>query len=297
MVTLKDIFFNESRVMTCHYEMNLSTADGSLHSTVINRVHLDFDSNSKYWSFYIDDDKYLQIIDYLYTNQTVQTCHDQSNPLSVDIKSGLNDLDGNDFQIYPNLNNLNFTRMIILYINRKISTEIKSQIKQVGENNNFFVAIKDLSYMEFINRDTKPLAFISHDSRDKDPFVNSLAINLIRKYCPVWYDDFSLKIGDSLSESIRKGLKDINYCIIVVSNNFINNTGWGKHEFETILTREIHENKRVILPIWHNVTEEDVYNFCPILLDRLALNTSKESIEIIASKIAQVVLTKSNSPT
>lgn len=52
----------------------------------------------------------------------------------------------------------------------------------------------------------KPLAFISHDSNDKDSLVRELALELDKQLCPVWYDEFSLEIGDSLIENIEKGL-------------------------------------------------------------------------------------------
>ena len=38
----------------------------------------------------------------------------------------------------------------------------------------------------------------THDSRDKDAFVRELAHELAKNSCPVWYDEFSLKVGDSL---------------------------------------------------------------------------------------------------
>lgn len=41
--------------------------------------------------------------------------------------------------------------------------------------------------------------FISHSSEDKDDFVRPLA-NLLNEYgLKVWYDEFELKIGTSLS--------------------------------------------------------------------------------------------------
>ena len=59
----------------------------------------------------------------------------------------------------------------------------------------------------------KPLAFMCHDSRDKDEVARPLAIELIKMMCPIWFDEFSLKIGDSLRESIEKGLKECKKCI------------------------------------------------------------------------------------
>jgi hypothetical protein len=48
--------------------------------------------------------------------------------------------------------------------------------------------------------------FISHASEDKDSLVRPLAIALRHLGASVWYDEFSLHVGDSLSGSIDKGL-------------------------------------------------------------------------------------------
>ncbi len=44
--------------------------------------------------------------------------------------------------------------------------------------------------------------FISHASEDKDIFVRPLAYKLVQFGFEVWYDEFSLQIGDKLRESI-----------------------------------------------------------------------------------------------
>ncbi len=49
-------------------------------------------------------------------------------------------------------------------------------------------------------------AFICHASEDKEDFVRPLALKLQESGLKVWYDDFTLKIGDSLRRSIEKGL-------------------------------------------------------------------------------------------
>lgn len=122
----------------------------------------------------------------------------------------------------------------------------------------------------YANRRTvweKPLAFISHDSRDKESIARPIALNLQRKTCPVWYDEFSLQLGANLRESIEKGLKECKKCILVLSPNLLNNRGWGKKEFESIFTREILEDNALVLPIWAGVTKEQVYQFSPSLLN------------------------------
>ncbi len=49
-------------------------------------------------------------------------------------------------------------------------------------------------------------AFISHAWEDKEDFVRDLAHALQSERIEIWYDDFSLRAGDSLRQSMDFGL-------------------------------------------------------------------------------------------
>ena len=49
--------------------------------------------------------------------------------------------------------------------------------------------------------------FICHASEDKETFVRPLAEALHLENIAVWYDEFTLKLGDSIRRSLDKGLK------------------------------------------------------------------------------------------
>jgi TIR domain len=134
----------------------------------------------------------------------------------------------------------------------------------------------------------KPLAFISHDSRDKDAFVRKLAGTLQQMVCPVWYDEFSLIAGQSLRVSIERGLKECKKCVLVLSPNFFGNGGWTKAEFDSVFTREILEQKDVIIPIWLGVTKQQVYDYSPRLLDKVGIQGTLEMDEI-AKRILRAI--------
>ena len=134
--------------------------------------------------------------------------------------------------------------------------------------------VRDGDYVKVRAAHEVPLAFISHDSRDKDVFVRELANKLASMACPVWYDEFNLRPGDSLRDNIEKGLKAAPKCIVVLSKNFFSNPGWGKREFDSIYTREIVEGKRVMIPIWLEVSRDEVYDYSPILVDTLGINAA-----------------------
>jgi hypothetical protein len=136
----------------------------------------------------------------------------------------------------------------------------------------------------------KPLAFICHDSRDKEAVARKIAIALQRMVCPVWYDEFSLKVGDPLRESIEKGLKECHKCILILSPHFLSNNGWTKKEFNSIFTREILEEAQLVLPIWVRVTKEQIYEYSPSLLNVKGLQWKDEGEEELCRELYRAII-------
>lgn len=130
--------------------------------------------------------------------------------------------------------------------------------------------------------------FISHASEDKEAFVRILADNLKIAGFSVWYDEFELKIGDSLRKKIDQGLSKCKYGIVVVSPDFMKKN-WTEYEFNGMIAREMNGQK-VILPIWHKVTKDEVLAFSPSLADKMALNTGTNSIEEITNHLKELIL-------
>jgi len=129
--------------------------------------------------------------------------------------------------------------------------------------------------------------FISHASEDKDEVVRPLAIALKSEGLSVWYDEFELKIGDSLRRKIDKGLANSRFGIVVLSKEFIRK-GWTNYELDGIITKSV-TGEQIVLPIWHNITKKEVIEFSPSLADKLARNTSSYTVEEIAKEIAEVI--------
>ncbi len=153
------------------------------------------------------------------------------------------------------------------------------------------ITVRDNDYLQRKMELEKPLAFICHDSRDKDKIAQPLAIKLQSFMCPVWYDEFSLKIGDSLRESVERGIHEAKYCVLILTPNFLSNNGWSKEEFNAIFTKDLVQGKKTILPIWHDVTKEQVANYSLILADRLAAKWD-DGIDVVSRKLLSVLLTK-----
>ena len=130
-------------------------------------------------------------------------------------------------------------------------------------------------------------AFISHASEDKAAIVRPLAKALSKMGFSIWYDEFTLKVGDSLRRSIDRGLVNSRFGIVVLLKAFFAKN-WPQYELTGLITREI-DGERVILPIWHGVSKQDVLKKSPTLADKVALSTGTMSIPRIAKELAQVL--------
>jgi len=177
---------------------------------------------------------------------------------------------------------------VYLYIDANLTSEQRQLLVEIGASLGLSVVVRDQGYVKQRSELSKPLAFISHNSRDKDSLVRDLAREMSLHLCSVWYDEYSLKVGDSLRENIERGLKEAKKCVVILSPNFISNGGWSKAEFDSIYTREIHEKQNVILPVWHNVDKSEVYEYCPRLVDRFALSSSI-GVKKLAAKLADAI--------
>jgi hypothetical protein len=130
--------------------------------------------------------------------------------------------------------------------------------------------------------------FISHASEDKEEVVRPLAKALINLKLKVWFDEFSLKIGDSLRKNIDKGLANSKFGIVVLSKDFFRK-GWTNYELDGMVSKAV-SGEQIILPIWHNITKKELMEFSPSLTDKVARSTTTHTVEEIAKEIAELVL-------
>jgi hypothetical protein len=129
--------------------------------------------------------------------------------------------------------------------------------------------------------------FISHASEDKADFVEPLVESLLKLGLKVWYDDFSLDLGDSLRENIDRGLESSTYGVVILSPAFFAKR-WTARELNGLVQKAIGEGRKVILPVWHGVTQKEVSAYSLPLSDLLAAH-SEEGVDVVAEKIARVV--------
>jgi TIR domain-containing protein len=252
---------------------------------VIVQVHLDFDAPARYLSLFLPrNEQWFEACQYLLTQPYVllKTEGDVNVklPPPAFLYGGLYVHNGTRAEIRakplcePEIldESLPFSGTIFSYSENEASALQIDSLKEFARQRRIRLRWRGPDFARERSLMEKPVAFISHDSRDKQEIARPIAIGLQRMVCPVWFDEFSLAVGDSLREKIEKGLKECARCILILSPNFLTNQGWTKAEFNSVFTREILENERVMLPVWSSVTAKDVYEYSPSLADRVGLD-------------------------
>ena len=159
------------------------------------------------------------------------------------------------------VNEQNKFRKEQLDFQRKLANDIEEQKSQLDFliNQNY----SSSNDMQELKKSKEFDFFISHATEDKDEIVRDLANALIKDGYDVWYDEFELKIGDSLRKKIDQGLSKSRYGIVIVSPSFVKKN-WTEYELNGMVAREMNGHK-VILPIWHNISKNEVLEFSPSL--------------------------------
>jgi hypothetical protein len=130
--------------------------------------------------------------------------------------------------------------------------------------------------------------FISHASEDKDGFVRPFAKRLQDAGLSVWYDEFTLAIGDNLRRSIDRGLAASKFGVVVLSPSFFAKE-WPQYELDGLVQRQSANGQKVILPIWHKVTRDEVLGYSPPLAGLIAVTTATSTVDEIVEQIVDAV--------
>jgi hypothetical protein len=103
--------------------------------------------------------------------------------------------------------------------------------------------------------------FLSYASEDT-AFAKSLREALAEKF-DVWFDQDAIRLGENIAYKLPEGIRSSDYAVVVLSRSYITKK-WTQEEFMHLIALETAD-KKIILPIWHGITEEEVRNFYPAL--------------------------------
>lgn len=100
----------------------------------------------------------------------------------------------------------------------------------------------------------------------------------------VWFDEISITPGKSQSRQMDLGLQKARAGIVLLTPAYIAGRFWTERELGALL------HKETLIPVLHGVSFEDVAEYSGILPDLAGFETVRDSVEVIAQKIAAAIL-------
>jgi hypothetical protein len=116
---------------------------------------------------------------------------------------------------------------------------------------------REFEHSEVAPEDIGYDAFISHASEDKTSLVRPLAKALGAMGFRIWYDEFELRVGDSLRQSIDRGLVNSRYGVVVLSPSFFAKN-WPQYELNGLTAPELEGHNR------HSWTLQGAFRIYPV---------------------------------
>jgi hypothetical protein len=129
--------------------------------------------------------------------------------------------------------------------------------------------------------------FLCHAWDDRKDAAKELHDVLVSKGVSVWFSEKDVLLGSSLLREIDKGLAKSRVGIVLVTPLFlkrIKGEGIADKELSALLARDL------LVPIVHNTTFDDLREVSPLLGSRSGLSTAEDSMEEVASKLAELVI-------
>jgi hypothetical protein len=138
-------------------------------------------------------------------------------------------------------------------------------------------------------------ALAQHDNRECDAFLSyaridgseigdQLRIHLEALGVTVWFDAIAVTPGKSQALQMDKGLQKARAGIALLTPAYLVGRFWTERELGALL------HKETLIPVLHGVTFEEVAQYSGILPDLAGFETARDSVEVIAQKIAAAVL-------
>ncbi|MEQ9302623.1 MAG: toll/interleukin-1 receptor domain-containing protein, partial [Marinoscillum sp.] len=131
-------------------------------------------------------------------------------------------------------------------------------------------------------------AFLSFAVEDKIEVATELYHKLEEQGLKVWYSGRELVYGISIQESIREGLNKSRYAVLIITKNYFK-TNYAQQELGALWSREL-DGHQVIIPVFHNISPQEVGFENPALAERWAVSTSiglDKVAEAITNRISQ----------
>lgn len=131
--------------------------------------------------------------------------------------------------------------------------------------------------------------FISHANKDKEDLVEEIYQSLRKLGIKIFYDKESIEWGDNWKDRILNGTKKAEFAIIIISENFFGRE-WTERELSELLNRQNANGQKLILPIIHNISIEELNKKYANVADIQAIDSKKYTCDEIALMFAKQLI-------
>lgn len=184
-------------------------------------------------------------------------------------------------------------QILLLQRGRTAYNDLVSCLNSISRDTDFIDKMNGISSIEVpvYKANTLPEfdVFLSHANKDKTEIVDELYSSLEKLGVKIFYDKKSLEWGDKWKERIIDGTKKAEFAIIVISENFFDRE-WTEKELKEFLERQNRNGQKLILPIVHNISNEDLRRKYPSIADIQAIDSQNYSCDEIALLFARQLI-------
>lgn len=185
-----------------------------------------------------------------------------------------------------------YSSMESLLFHRSFSRLVAS-LTSISKDRDFIDKMNGVEKVEVPKYQAKTLpeydVFISHANQDKEELIEELYQSLQKLGISIFYDKESLEWGDNWKERILNGTKKAEFAIIVISENFFDRE-WTERELSEFLNRQNRNGQKLILPIIHNITNEQLKSKYPNVADIQVIDSSDYNCDQIALLFARQLI-------
>jgi hypothetical protein len=128
---------------------------------------------------------------------------------------------------------------------------------------------------------------ISYSHNDSSEIAEMLYEELRAYNLDVWYDGVDITLGDSISKSIDQALQKSSHAVVIVSPSYFE--GMSDLEFGGLMKKQSQSDGKVILPLLHKMSFEELEQQSWSLSDFRGEKVDKGNVQDVAAQIYHAV--------
>jgi hypothetical protein len=172
--------------------------------------------------------------------------------------------------------------------NRTVVADLNRRLREASSGPRYTVdeqALADrIQHAVSTSDDREWDTFLSYARIDGADAGNELRAHLENLGVSVWFDEIAVIPGKSQALQMDKGLQKAQAGIVLLTPAYLVGRFWTERELGALLAKE------TLIPVLHEVTFDQVAEYSGILPDLAGFETARDSIEVIAQKIAAAVV-------